>query len=130
MPSRKHHQQNGAAIGAFVGLLGNLAHQDVRLRNRPGSQFDSGELCLSALTGYVCARATGAWPDVLEPATHPRHRGTCHSWAAFALVSGSAAWALGADLPPMVKLTVGAGIAGYLLHLLDDAGTPFGLPLL
>jgi len=129
MPCKAQHQEAGALLCALAGFTGNLAHQDARGRLTPGAPLDVGELVVSTFLSALVGRETATWPDVLEPAWHPRHRGPCHSWTAGTLLAVATVGALRSELPPLAKLLVGVGAVGYLAHLLDDAGTPFGLPL-
>ncbi len=113
---------------ALISLIGNIAHQSARQQVQPGTPFDLGEAITLTGAGYIVGRTTATWPDAMEPATHPRHRGTLHSWGAGALVVYGAAHVAAADVPPAMKFIAGAAAAGYLAHLLADAATPHGLP--
>jgi membrane-bound metal-dependent hydrolase YbcI (DUF457 family) len=119
-------------------------------------------VALEAAGGALFGHLGSMMPDILEPATTPRHRKVCHSYGAVAgavtfvdeLVT---AWEKGCranaatewqkfrsqgftleglwHLLLMALSHVAAGalsgfVAGYGVHLLQDAGTPRGLPLL
>ena len=69
-------------------------------------------------------------PDVLEPAVHPNHRSIFHSIAGGAAIVHGARGAWGnSDLSSDLKSVLALAAIGYVLHLLADAATPRGLPL-
>ena len=75
---------------------------------------------------------TGLLPDILEPATSPRHRGFFHSYALIA-AAGYLAYRFftSRDLSLQgLKVAAAALCAAYGSHLVLDAFTPAGLPLL
>jgi membrane-bound metal-dependent hydrolase YbcI (DUF457 family) len=75
----------------------------------------------------------GTAPDALEPATDPNHRAFGHS---LALGAGLAKFAMttcnkkNGDWEEFQKILVAVAIVAYLAHLIADACTPKGLPLL
>lgn len=139
------HKVVGASVGAGVALY--------RACDKPTVP------AVEALGGGIAGWFVGRGPDILEPATSPRHRGPFHSVAfALALVLGDAkliefqdsarAWAneheckaMGATwwsalwhnlLALLGRLGAGALSAvcpSYWSHLALDATTPQGLPL-
>ncbi len=85
------------------------------------------------LAGAALAAALTNLPDILEPASHPNHRQFFHSLA-FAGVLGVAAhklytWEPDNPFDEATRFILLVGVAGYLIHLLLDAGTPKSLPL-
>ncbi len=86
------------------------------------------------LAGLFLALLGSAAPDILEPARHGNHRGTCHSRAARR--SSALAFAITAVLGmfqlfvPLLALSflLSGFLLGYTLHLLADGLTPAGLP--
>ena len=72
----------------------------------------------------------GALPDVIEPALSPRHRSTAHSWATLGLLASGGVFVLQHEtMHPWLKVGLLAAGAGYAMHLISDAETPMGLPL-
>src|SRR5690606_28823154 len=64
----KLHRRVGTAVGAGTALARSLDQ-------------DAPAMLAETLGGAVGGWVGGALPDVLEPATSPRHRSVCHSWA-------------------------------------------------
>ncbi|MCC6649277.1 MAG: metal-dependent hydrolase [Polyangiaceae bacterium] len=135
MANRDDHDALGALFGGLSVLVSAAA---------AGREPTLGELLGGVAGGVLGSRI----PDVLEPAVHPNHRKVAHSFAAAALTGRfvvPAAHRLHADgatqaeskLDPALKFlqqfaagaSVGA-VAGYGSHLVADASTPKGLPLL
>lgn len=86
------------------------------------------------LAGAAIAACTTNLPDFLEPALHPNHRRFFHSLT-FAGLLGYAGYALykwepDAQIDQIVRFALMAGVGACLIHLLLDARTPKGLPLL
>jgi membrane-bound metal-dependent hydrolase YbcI (DUF457 family) len=119
MRAAAHVAISGASAFAAVSVLRHH-HPTARL---PDPVF----------AAVVAAIASGL-PDLLEPASSPRHRQFCHS-AAFAALVTTAMRKLYDWMPqtPGEVLTrdvlLGIGF-GYMAHLCADATTPMGLPLL
>ena len=90
---------------------------------------DFGELLVCAGLALVA----GAAPDLFEPAAHPHHRQLAHSVAAGGVLTKFAfdkCGFLNCEWDEFAKIAMAAGIAGYISHLVADACTPCGLPLL
>ena len=147
MPRRANHMLAGAAVGALVVTL--RAQHD-------GPPLSSAEL-LGGLLGGVFG---GVLPDILDPPTDPKHRRLAHSFAAGGTLLVAKVWKLRASCesyadeaarrartsPPGSRLQAShegdemfwrfaAGawtglLSGYASHLVLDAATPRGLPLL
>ena len=117
MPNRSEHLIIGAVLGAATYLGYKLAkHEDPTL---------GGLLA----TGAVGAGAA-ALPDLLEPAVSPNHRAGFHSWLAAGVLGVASAVSAKSELPDEAKIAVLSFASGYGSHLLADATTPKGLPLL
>jgi inner membrane protein len=109
-------------VGAGLGFAGYLVYCQAFDR-----KFELGEALLAA---GACVLGSVS-PDILEPAVHPWHRGPCHSMTAG---SGAArlAWTpwTGDSNFDLATLLLGFFALGYLSHLMMDACTPRGVPLL
>ncbi len=129
MPNKSEHLKVAATAGFILGSISAL------LKNK--NQTDFASLISDVITeGIATAMATsiGALlPDILEPATNPNHRKFFHSIAMF----------LGLSYDQLQQMRQDAGSneefwrwllnkleLGYLIHLLQDSGTPKGLPLI
>lgn len=147
MPDYATHARAGAVSGALVALY--------RARSAPSDQ-----MLAETLGGLVGGFVGGVLPDVLEPARDPNHRKLAHSviaggaltltrvaeWQAACRSTADAATARVAAYPVgssersraewdalFWRLVAGALVGlvtGYASHLVLDAGTPRGLPLL
>jgi inner membrane protein len=135
MGNRSDHYPAGACFGGLVAALSAL------VANRAPTWAE-------VLGGAAAGLVTSALPDVLEPATHPGHRGVAHSVAALGTGVGlglpaahrfqdRVARASGDETDPvkrfMAQFCAGAAagaVAGYGSHLLLDATTPRSLPLI
>ena len=147
MPNKRFHIKLGAASGGVVAGMVAL-------------QRESPDVVLETVAGIVGGTLGGMAPDVIEPAVSPRHRaffhgavaGTALSTAAFLSWEAncraqSAHWdsvaalhdpscQLHADCKRsalawrlMAALIVGIAV-GYASHLVADAQTPLGIPLI
>lgn len=110
-------------IGAGVATIANYIVQSERAIHDPKTKFDVVEnlTCAAIGAGVACL------PDLLEPATSPNHRATCHSLLTFALLGGMVdkLRAEGQGSSPFVTLV----LLPYLSHLGADALTPKCLPI-
>jgi membrane-bound metal-dependent hydrolase YbcI (DUF457 family) len=106
-------------FAAGIGLVGYAFHCAYFRR-----QFNLGEALLA--TG-ACVLGSLA-PDGLEPAINPCHRAVAHSVGAGALAVRTISETWGQSEVP--SLFVGFLALGYVSHLILDAQTPKGLPLL
>jgi hypothetical protein len=121
MPRRQQHVENSATATAFAACVADLAVQDARQRVDPRGRLDLGRTLTLTVGAYVVGSVSGTWPDILEPATTPRHREFCHSWTAFGLLSWGTLRLLQSNVDPALKWLGGTAAVGYLVHLLDDA---------
>lgn len=98
------------------------------IKNFLKEQPTPGEALFFAAAGAF----VGILPDVIEPATSPRHRGFFHSIALLSVLGYLAYrffWCK--DLTKeKASATLAAFIAAYGSHLILDGCTPAGLPLL
>jgi len=84
--------------------------------------------------GIIAVAAGSILPDILEPPTGARHRGTCHSRRALKFVAViflvAAVTVLYTLDIPRFQLVFGTScfFLGYMAHLLADSFTRAGLP--
>ena len=95
---------------------------------------ERGEISIEPFAAAGLAAASARVPDILEPALHPNHRQFFHSFAVAGLVGYGMykvyEWEPKDELGKIARfagLVVGAS---YLIHLICDAGTPKGLPVI
>ncbi len=140
MPNRREHTAVGAVAGALTAFLRSSAR-------------DPEELLLEVAGGALGGALGGRLPDILEPPTSPDHRGVAHAVIPVAAAGSFVVSRLpGASVPrpramatqgvpydvraassPLARFLSGfvvGGAVGYASHLLMDATTPGGLPLL
>jgi membrane-bound metal-dependent hydrolase YbcI (DUF457 family) len=86
------------------------------------------------LYGLVAVVVGSIIPDILEPATNSRHRGTCHSIGELkimAFLCGITAFVTIKSLffsHFIIIYLASCFFLGYVFHLLADSITPAGLP--
>ena len=118
MPNAAQHGAIGAAAGAatYLGMS--------KFYNRP---VDLGELLLCAGAATLAA----ALPDLFEPAFCPNHRQFAHSITAIGLLAKFAYEKCGrkCEWEAFQKIFWACIVAGYVSHLVADALTPRGLPV-
>ena len=120
MANLKEHAWLGAGTGVLTYIL------MCRYYDRP---FDFGEMLGCAVVSTAAAMV----PDILEPALSPNHRNVAHSLVAGSALLSFAKHRCGADnrdWEELQKILWAAATSGYLSHLVADASTPRGLPLL
>lgn len=111
-----------AAVGALAGLGVYALYKQSK-----NEQWTWQGALGSAGLGVMAA----SLPDALEPALHPNHRALAHSVAALlATIYGTARLADSPGVDGQTKVAGAVAAAGFVSHLLLDAGTPMGLPLL
>ncbi len=131
MPNLKTHLKVGASLGCIAGIVCGLDSQNRKMRENPEASFDWKELLLHSLYGTAAGVIGGVLPDVLEPALHSHHRKICHGMGALALSTiGATRAGKHPGLNPHLKTAAIAGCIGYGSHLVLDASTPRGIPLL
>ena len=118
MPNAKTHMLVGAGVGVTVVLLDNNKH--------PTSH--------NIVVAPVLGAFMGKFPDILEPALHPNHRQFFHGLTLLTFLSAGLLKAYRwSPEEPFEKLFRGMMLIGgvaYLSHLICDASTPKGLPLI
>ncbi len=113
------------AIGAVTGITA------LAIDNQPDKQSTAH----NPLIATPLATFGGMLPDLLEPASRgPHHRRFCHSVAAFCAVGYGVykayKWEPQTELEKCLRITAIVIGAGYLSHLIADASTPKGLPII
>ncbi|MHA1278521.1 MAG: metal-dependent hydrolase [Candidatus Helarchaeota archaeon] len=88
-----------------------------------------------SLEGVLGSAALGSFvalfPDIIEPATNPNHRGFFHSVTlGLLLILLTSLTLTSEEIEENIKLLFGVTGSSYLSHLLLDCGTKKGLPLL
>jgi membrane-bound metal-dependent hydrolase YbcI (DUF457 family) len=76
--------------------------------------------------------ASGAAPDILEPATNPHHRALGHSLAFGAGLTKFAITTCNREngsWEELLKIAAAVATVSYVVHLVADGFTPNGLPL-
>lgn len=131
MPNAKTHIKVGMLTGLASGAILNLIDQDEKTKQDSSAKFDWKEFFAHCALGSVTGAIGGILPDIFEPAYHSHHRNVCHSLGA-AILAGSGAIKAGKHqmLNPYLKTIAVAGCASYASHLILDAATPRGVPLL
>jgi inner membrane protein len=111
------HMIAGGVVGATV-----LVHE----RHKENEKIELGEFLIAVAIGIFF----GLLADIVEPAISPNHRAFFHSVA----LAGIIGWVMykaysdeETSLAQQAILLIGAA---YLSHLVLDAATPRGLPLL
>jgi inner membrane protein len=76
----------------------------------------------------------GTIPDILEPANNPNHRKFCHSLTCAGLLSygfyKAYKWQPDNESDQLLRKGLLVAIGAYGMHLLMDASTPKGLPII
>jgi len=111
-----------AAVGALAGLaIYGLVKQS-----------QNEDWTLGGVTAAIgCGVAVGISADVLEPALLPNHRGPFHSVALLMGIAYANKRALeSTQMTLEQKMATVVASAAYVSHLILDAATPMGLPLL
>jgi membrane-bound metal-dependent hydrolase YbcI (DUF457 family) len=115
----EHH----GAVGALASLGAEALSQATNLERPPSAGPDWGRLLLAAIGGFFAS----ALPDLPEPANSPYHRRVCHS-ATLLVVLVLFGWQYCRQRREANRLIVGAA-AGMASHIIGDATTPAGIPL-
>jgi inner membrane protein len=117
MPNAKKHILVGAGVGLSTALLDNKKH--------PASHNVAFAPALGVFMGKL--------PDILEPALHPNHRQFFHGMTMMKLLSAGLLkayqWSPEELFERFLRGLMLIGGLAYLSHLICDALTPKGLPL-
>jgi len=131
MANSKEHSDLGGLIGLACGVGSYFMKHAERKKYDPNAEVDFLELIGYSATGYGLGSLAGTLPDIIEPATDPNHRKTFHSLVAGAAVTwGTIKLVTDTDLSHEVKTAVAVTGASYISHLVLDADTPKGLPII
>jgi len=115
--------------GGLAGLICDMVDQLGKLDKGTQEKWNVGTTMKRCAFGVGAGALGGMLPDILEPATNPCHRKFFHSFTFGIVVTGSAVGvAVQKNIDLDLKEAVGLLAAGYLSHLVMDAGTPAGLP--
>jgi len=118
MPSAQTHMLIGAGVSVTTALLDRNKHPD------------SHHIAISTVVGAFM----GKLPDILEPAFHPNHRQLFHGVTVLTLLSAGLVkayrWSPEEPLEKYIRGLLLIGGVAYLSHLICDASTPKGLPLI
>jgi membrane-bound metal-dependent hydrolase YbcI (DUF457 family) len=116
----------GAKTHALIASVAGVAAYAVYCRrNAQEVRF------LDAVVSGLVAVVGGLVPDLIEPANNPNHRSLFHSLAAgTALIHGTNQVQTNDRIPDATKLIMVLLVVGFFSHLLVDAFTPKGLPVL
>lgn len=118
MPNAKTHMLIGAGVSVTAALLDKNKHPV------------SHHVAIAPVVGAVM----GKLPDILEPAFHPNHRQFFHGVTALTLLSAGLLkayqWSPEEPFEKFIRGLMLMGGVAYLSHLICDASTLKGLPLL
>jgi membrane-bound metal-dependent hydrolase YbcI (DUF457 family) len=130
------NKQTHIKVGAMVAGACNLAWQLTKIYasdDKPENFLAAlGRINLWEVAGFAAVGGVVAacLPDMLEPATSPRHRGFFHSVGCGGAVTFGAFGKHSEDWEPEHRMKVRSMALSYLSHLALDCRTPMGLPLL
>lgn len=117
MPNAKTHMLVGAGVGLTAALLDRKKH--------PASH--------NVVVAPAVGTFMGRLPDILEPALHPNHRQFFHGMTVMTLLSAGLLkayqWSPDEPFEKFLRGLMLIGGGAYLSHLICDASTPKGLPL-
>ena len=130
MPNKKIHIKVGAVVGATVASGASIMKELHRVETIPGYKFDFIKVGLDTLMGGLAGGTFGALPDILEPASNPHHRQFFHSKVTGLILLRIMATVVNNNQGKISKPLTLAGGAGYISHLVLDAQTPMGLPII
>ena len=114
--------QEHITIGLFIGLIVGIL-SGIRLIN-----FN-----LSLLIVFVVFSVMGSlFPDVVEPPVSWKHRKFFHSWSLLGIlvILGIGLFLVVISSGNSVVYLLLGFVSGYSAHLIADATTPMGLPLM
>ena len=124
--NRKEHLRIGTICGIGMGMT------YLFIKYNKKKKLESKDLLIAGGIFGVCTSAS-ILPDLIEPATNPRHRGIFHS--ELLLITELVIFVKSlidkkdiSEIEVMEILKL-AGLVGYGSHLLADSTTPAGLPL-
>ncbi|MBX3103171.1 MAG: metal-dependent hydrolase [Bacteroidetes bacterium] len=128
MPNLGQHIKAGVVCGGLAAGVENVYEQ---LKSSDGEKrFDFAELGAAIGIGSAVGILGGMAPDVIEPATHPNHRGLAHSILVLLVIILILRFLYKQfkDNPIAKAGIIGFG-AGYASHIAMDSITPKGVPI-
>lgn len=118
MPNAKTHMLAGAGVSVTTVFLDKNKHPV------------SHHIAIAPVVGAFM----GKLPDILEPGFHPNHRQFFHGVTVLTLLSvgllKAYRWSPEKPFEKFIRGLMLIGGVAYLSHLISDASTPKGLPLL
>jgi inner membrane protein len=130
MPNRSKHMAMGAIVGGVAAVLIDLALQNQQFQQGEINTIDLSQTIGRAILGAGIGAVGGILPDILEPATDPNHRKSFHSVAALYCLGFGLYKTYNGNLSIDAKHTITGASLAYASHLLLDAETPMGLPVI
>ena len=131
MPNRRQHTRVGMAVGIPTALIVNAVTQYERIERGEQDGWNHLESLLWGVGGAAFGYFGGRLPDILDPPTSPNHRAFFHSLTAAGItICALRGLCKREDVPKEIKTAALAICAAYGSHLVMDAGTPMGLPLI
>lgn len=125
-PNKDEHARDGLVVGLFTGVL--VAVFRSQSESRP---LSFGDLVAHGLTGASMGILGTIFPDIVDPATHPNHRGVFHTPGLVSTLGAIIAKNMTSEQWGSDVLMLGApALAGYVVHLRKDSNTTNGLPRL
>ena len=127
MPGKNEHKTTSALIALFLEISRQV------YISKQGIKIDPIESIAGLIIAPLAGAIGGIAPDKFEPAFDPNHRAFYHS------ISSGAAISLGLSKIPfntdnrnlnLLNVCLRSGGVGYVTHLVQDAGTPMGLPFI
>lgn len=118
MANRAEHMMIGAFVGASVTMF---------------NKEEAPTGAINPESGALIGKLAATIPDILEPSIHPNHRRFFHSWFMLAALGFAIheVWQWKPEDAPksILKWAMLIGGTAYGSHLLRDAITPKGLPV-
>jgi len=119
MSNSATHALTGAVVGVGIYYLAKKY------------LFNEEPVLGEAVAAGVAGAGIALLPDIIEPATNPRHRAFFHSVASASMMSYTTNNVMkNPQIEPQVKLGVALFAGCYGSHLLLDSATPASLPLI
>lgn len=128
MPNFLKHATTGALVGSLAGLTVGYFDKQKNTAYRKRRKTNAAELLGFIAEGAFVGTIGGILPDIIEPATNPRHRKFFHSLTTGGTVCYGLHRIAKSRLPKNTKRIFTTASLGYLSHLYLDSNTPIGLP--
>jgi inner membrane protein len=124
MPKYNEHAKVGTITGMIAGFVSAIQH--AQESNGIGLADFTLHIGFGAFSGLL----GGIAPDIIEPATHPHHRGLFHSSVALTASGYGAVSSQKENADPYIRTIFSAFSTGYASHLVMDSQTPKSIPFL